>query len=261
MALSKKAQGAIDKVVARFQEGDLSPVVNIARIRMDESAPAGRWSFSNQVLAYAQTGTLECRGYKQWGKAGRTVKKGSRAAYILGPRMVKIEDKETGEDKMLLRGFVGIPVFGLGDTEGEPIPGYDPCELPPLYDVADRLGLAVTWGPMAQALGNCDTKGTKLNVGAHDAAVFFHELGHAVHARLSGQLKGGQHEDQEVIAEFVSCVLMHLYGHEDRTGNAWRYISGYAADNKPMVAIQRALRDVGAIVAWIESPNTEGDKA
>jgi hypothetical protein len=250
VALSKKAQGAIDNVVAKFQAGDLSPIVAIARTQLDPASPAGRWSFSNKVLAYSQTGTLECRGYRQWGKAGRQVKKGSRAAFILGPRMVKVEDKETGEDKMVLRGWVGIPVFGLADTEGDPIPGYEPRELPPLMEVAERLDLAVTWGPMAEALGNCTTEGTKVTVGTHDAAVFFHELAHAIHARLNGRLRGGQHEDQEVLAEFCACVLMHLYGHEDRSGNAWRYIAGYS--DKPLVAIQRALADVALIVEWIE---------
>ena len=40
MKLSKKAQTALDQMVAKFQSGDLSPIVEIARIRLDPNAPA-----------------------------------------------------------------------------------------------------------------------------------------------------------------------------------------------------------------------------
>ena len=104
MKLSAKAKARMDEMLARFQAGDLSPLVAIAKTKVDPQAPAFRWSFSNKVLAYAQTGDLDCRTYKQWQEAGRQVKKGSQAGFIFTPRTIK-EEKEDGTEGYKLIGF------------------------------------------------------------------------------------------------------------------------------------------------------------
>lgn len=253
MKLSPKAQSALNKVVACFQGGDLSPLVEIVRLRREYDIPADKWTFSNQVLAYIQTGSLDCRGYKQWQQVGRHVMRGSKAAYILGPCTYKIEDSDTGEEKTVLTGFRGIPVFAYHDTDGEELLGadYEPGELPPLVDVAERLGIEVTWQPLpSDRLGDCTRDGTHINVGSQDAGVFFHELAHAAHAKVGGDLKGGQDTGQETVADFTACVLMELYGYGDRTGNTWEYISGYATD--PLRAIVKALSTVEQVLEVLE---------
>ncbi len=118
------------------------------RLRLPEDAPARKWTFSNQVLAYAQTGCLDCRGYKQWQQMSRQVKKGTHGGFILGPRLKTVEDDKTGENKKVLIGFIGISVHPVTNTEGEPIPEYDPPEPPPLLDVAKRMGVSVIWQPV-----------------------------------------------------------------------------------------------------------------
>jgi len=150
----------------------------------------------------------------------------------------------------VVRGFKSVPVFALHDTVGKPLPqvDYTPATLPPLTDVAARLGVEVTWKPLPpDRLGDCDLAGQRIQVATYDAEAYFHELAHAAHARLNGQLKGGQHADQETIAEFTACVLMQLYGLGDRSGNAWRYISCYARD--PIQAIASALTTVEKVLA------------
>lgn len=249
MKLSDKAQAALDKVIARFQAGDLSAVVEIIRLRRPEEAPSSKWTLSNQILAYIQSASLDCRGYRQWQQVGRHVKKGSRAAFILAPCLVTVEDEETGGTKEILRGFRGIPVFAYHDTDGEPLPevDYTPRELPPLVDVAERLSISITWQPVpADRLGDCTPDGRQINLGTHDASVFFHEMAHAAHARIDGRLKGGQHAGQETIAEFTACILMELYGYGDRSGNAWQYIANYATD--PIQAIVKALTTVEKVL-------------
>ena len=100
-----------------------------------------------------------------------------------------------------------------------------------LADAAHRLGVALTWEPTpADHLGACDPRGARIRMGTHDPAVFFHQLAHAAQARLNGSLKGGQHTDQEVAAEFTACVLLDVYGLGDRSGNAWLCIQSYASD-------------------------------
>ena len=72
-----------------------------------------------------------------------------------------------------------------------------------------------------------------------DLFTFFHELAHAIHARIAGELKGAQTAEQETVAEFTAAVLMDLYGYSDHTGNAWQYISHNAKD--PLIAISKAM--------------------
>ncbi len=255
MKLSPKAQKALDAVVARFQSGDLSPIVEIATIKRIGDIPADKWTFANQVLAYMQTGTVDCRGYRQWQKAGRQVQQGSRAAFILGPCTYTREDDD-GKEYTVLTGFKTIPVFPHTVTEGEPLPDYtpEPEQLPPLVDVAGALDIALTWAPAAGALGVCTADGSKISLGTHDAATFFHELAHAIHARINGGLQGKRNRtayaQQEAVAEFTATVLMHLYGLGDRTGNAWKYIQTY--HKNPLAAIQRALGTVEQVLTFLE---------
>ena len=253
MKLSDKAQAALDKVVEQFQSGDLSPIVKIACLqRQGDPLPSEKWSLCNRILAYIQTGSLDCRGYKQWQQAGRHVRKGERAAFILAPCLAPVEDEQTGQTVPVLKGFRAVAVFAHDQTEGEVLPeiDYTPTELPPLAEVAERLGIDVAYVPLPPGkLGQCEVTGSRIRLGTHDPLVFFHELAHAVHARIEGQLKGGQHAGQETIAEFTATVLMHLYGLGDRTGNCWQYIQGYAMD--PLQAIVKALSTVEKVLAFL----------
>lgn len=256
MKLSPKAQKALDTIVARFQSGDLSPIVELACIKREgDPIPSDAWTFSNQVLAYIQTGSADCRGYRQWQKVGRQVQKGSHAAFILGPCTYTRED-ENGDDYTVLVGFKAIAVFPHTSTEGEPLPDYTPSQeqMPPLTDIAHALDISLTWQPALAALGSCNGNGSRISLSSHDAAVFFHELAHAIHARIDGNLQGKRNRkayaNQEAVAEFTATVLMHLYGLSDRTGNAWTYIQTYHPD--PLAAIQRALGTVEQVLTFLE---------
>jgi hypothetical protein len=253
MRLSEKAQAALERVVERFKTGDLSPIVEVVRIELPPDCPTSKWTLNNRILAYMQTGSLDCRGYNQWKDVGRYVKRGSKAAYILAPHLVTIENEETGEKEKRLCGFLAVPVFPYHVTGGEEAAevDYAPRDLPPLVEAARELGVKVTWQPLPESrLGDCSISGEKINVGTSDPAVFFHELAHAVHAKLNGTLKGGQQADQETVAEFTAAVLMELYGLGDRTGNAWQYIQGYNAD--PIKAVMQALSTVEKVLKLLE---------
>lgn len=250
MKLSDKAQTSINKVIEKFQTGDLSPISKVARIRLDRSAPARKWSLSNKVLAFMQTEEFDCRAFGQWKDAGRYIKKGSTAAYILRPHTVKIIEEENGEkkEKMICIGFSTIPVFPASDTEGVgKLKEYQPVQLPPLYNVAKKFHILVKYLPIApDRLGDTQPDGSKIRLGTQDTSVFFHELAHAIHARIEGQLKGGQQTDQETVAEFTSAVLMDFYEIRDNSGNAWRYISHYSKD--PLIAITKAMGTIEKVL-------------
>jgi hypothetical protein len=258
MKLSAKAQAALDKVVSKFKTGDLSPIVQIARIHRDpaDDCPMAHWSFNNIVMAYVQTGSLDCRGYKQWQKVNRHVVKGSSAAYILAPQTVqkKQNGKPVLEDgkPVTFTYFRTIPVFADDDTEGEPLPTFDytPDALPPLADIAEQMGIDVQWAPLPpDRLGSATVDGKSIKVGTHDTKTFFHEMAHAIHAKID-TLKGGQDTHRETVAEFTATVLMWMYGYGDRTGNCWQYIKNYSKD--PIRAISKALGTVEQVLEILQ---------
>ena len=249
MAISEKAQRALDNMIHRFQDGDLSAIVRIALIREDpnDPRPMAHWSLANRVIAFAQTASLDCRGFRQWKEADRHVSKGSHAAYILGPRTIT-DPKD--EDRKIVAGFFSIPVFADLDTEGDqPLadPLYSPAELPPLQEAAKRLGLTVAYSPPIDPARGAYYPGKKaIRLHTHNVKTWFHELAHAAHDKLEG-VKGGQHADQETIAEFTACVLMEMYGFGDYSGNSWQYIHMYSDD--PLTAIYKAIATVEKVLA------------
>lgn len=256
MQLSDKAQESLKKVIAAFESGDLSPVTQIIKIRrhIDDTMPAHNWSLSNQLIAFIQSGgELDCRGLLQWEAVGRKVRKGGRAVFILAPHVAKVEDKITGEEKLVATGFHATPVFPKHMTEGKDLPTFDyaPANLPPLYDVAQRLGVSVDYGVTNGVGGWYDPTRHHIHLGTQDAAVFFHELAHAAHDRVESLLNRNGDDatvEEETIAEFTAAVLSNLYGY-NHTGNAWRYISHYAKD--PLTAIFKAMSTIEKVLAVI----------
>ncbi len=257
MKLSEKAQASITKVIEKFKTGDLSPVTKVARIKLDPSAPARNWSLSNKVISFIQSEELDCRGFKQWEKVGRKIKKGSEAVYILRPITIKTIKEENGEkvEEYACVGFASVPVFAASCTIGDQtLPSYQPIELPKLIDTAKKYNINVSYIPISpDRLGDCNKDGSQIRLGSHNPAVFFHELAHAIHARINGGLQGGQHTEQETIAEFTAAVLMDLYGYPDHTGNAWRYISQYAKN--PLIAITKAMKTVESVLQILLEKN------
>lgn len=221
MQLSQKARISLEKVITQFQNGDLSPITQVIRIQLAEDAPARYWSLSNKVLALIQSGEFDCRGFSQWEKLGRRVKKGSRAVYILRPVTITTKDKDDEPEQVCI-GFTGISVFAASSTEGDTLlEPYCPVEVPELLQVAREFGIDVSYTPVSpEFLGDCTSDGQKIRLGSYSPSVFFHELAHAMHARLCGKLENGQTREQETVAELTAAVLMNLYGYADHTGNA-----------------------------------------
>lgn len=262
MALSKKAQAAMSTVVDKIKAGDLSQVVQAALITRhpDDNCPGMGRSLNNRFLSLVQRGTIDTRTYNQWQAVGRQVQKGEKAAYIIGPIMVPLKDKDgnilknaDGKPRLHMVNVKGIPVFSADQTEGEELPtfDYEPAEMPPLAELAERFGVSVAYAPAkGNWSGSTKVDGSAIELNTHDVRTWFHELAHAVQARLQGKLKGGQDAKEETIAEFTSCVLMWLYGLGDRTGNAWAYIQHYNKD--PVQAIGNAMQDVETILEALQ---------
>ena len=252
------------KLLDMFARGELPPAVarTVIQRQQGDDKPCDRWSFCNHLIMLINN-TNDARGYRMWAEAGRAVKTGTKAFYILAPITQSVTttnvDRITQQDRQdkisIIKGFRPIPVFRIEDTEGAPIPvaDYRPPKLPPLYDVAEYFGIKVDYLPyFNRELGSFSTDGT-IRLYSTDIDVFLHEISHAAHNSLK-PLKPGQHDDQEIVAEMSALVLCELYGYKDcYTIQGWDYIRHYSdmEPSKALRAIMGVLNDVEAVVGKI----------
>lgn len=229
-ATTNKVKAVLEDIAKKFSENKFPETA--AKVFLERNGtPSDVWSFFNRVQMYA-AGTVDARGYRQWQKAGRQVKKGSKAIYILGPRLTTI-DEDKKEKKQVLTGFRCIPVFRVEDTEGEPIEYVsNPPPLPPLHKVAEKWGHKVTYdGTREGENGSFNVRTGEIRLCVADPSTFFHELAHAAHSKIE-ELKAGQDPEQEAVAQLSACVLARLYGY-DADAYSWHYIASYAGDKEP----------------------------
>jgi len=233
--MNDKIKQALEGILERFKSGDIPEAVAYAMFPTADDIPSAKWSVLNRILMFV-AGTADARGYRQWRKANRHVKKGSKGFHILVPCMKKVEDEKTGEEVENLVGFMVRPVFRYEDTDGEPL-GYEQVELPepPLLERAREWGLKVRAIPgNYRCYGYYSPKRKEIALATPEEKTFFHELSHAAHDKIQKGLKKGQDPIQEIVAELAAQTLCHLVGKrsDDTFGNSYRYIEGYAEKAK-----------------------------
>jgi hypothetical protein len=266
MNLFGKAAEAADVILRAFENPASlpTPLATIFIHRKDD-CPCRSWSWGNQLIA-ALHGHSDARGYRQWELAGRTVKHGEKAFYILSPCVKPITDQDTGEKKNLLYGFKGTAVFGYDQTEGDPLPVTDPAlrgwlQALPLREVADEWGVSVEVydGRAGDRRGvfrwAAAGGGEAIALGVQNLSTWAHELVHAADRR-NGKLKElGQHWRSETVAELGGAVLLTALGlkHDADLGGCWNYIKSYARKERieALQACSRVLERTCLAVALV----------
>ncbi len=74
MSDSKKAQECLQRIVELFREGNVPKALAVATIPPQTDIPSAKWSVSNRVLQFLAD-TSDARGFRQWQKANRKVKR------------------------------------------------------------------------------------------------------------------------------------------------------------------------------------------
>ena len=260
----RRAQEAAETILGAFQSGDLPGALAPIFIHRKDDVPCRSWSWSNQLLA-ALSGHADARGYRQWQAVGRQVKKGEKSFPILAPICKKRTEKdpETGEktERAFIVGFTSAAVFGLSQTEGDPLPPPDPAitawvESLPLLDVAEQWGLSIEAynGRNGAALGRY-RHGSGIALGVKNLSTWAHEMCHAADDRLKHLQERGQHWRSETVAELGGAILLEILGHrlESDRGGCWEYVKAYADDAgiEPITACQRVLSRTCDAVALI----------
>lgn len=250
---------SLQKLMSLFERQDFPEVITHSLIRRhpEDRRPCDRWSLANRLLMLL-AGTTDARGYRQWLDVGRHVRKGATAFHILAPitrKGIRLPENSEEPDRLLV-GFCPIAVFAVEMTEGAPLPAFDyaPREMPPLWNVAERLGIEVSHQPFAgRYLGYYRPGEEKIVLASQDAFVFYHELAHAVHYRLES-FRPGMLARAEVVAEVTAAVLCHLNGINGYECSAYRYIARYSQAKTPDAVLQfisGTLSDVEKVVLTI----------
>jgi hypothetical protein len=248
--MDTRVSSVLADILNRFKKGDIPECVALSMYPVPE-IPAKNWSFLNRTIMIMR-GTSDARGFRQWEQAGRKVKKGAKAFYILAPLIFKNKKSE----ELLVKGFKPVPVFRLEDTEGEPL-DYQQIELPelPLMEKARAWGVNIK--PIAgnnRHFGYFSAKTQEIALATEEECVFFHELCHCAEARL-WKVAPGQNALEEVSAELGAAALCRIVGKsgDKYLGNNYRYIETYADDwgYSPIYACMKVMKNVEAILNHI----------
>ena len=264
MRFYRKAASAATQILEAFRTGNLPQALAPIFIHRKDNVPCRAWSWSNQLLV-ALAGHGDARGYRQWQEVGRQVKKGERSFSILVPIIHKRtkENAQTGEEEeySYVAGFTSAPVFGLDQTEGDPLPPPDPevtgwLDKLPLAEVAKQWGLSVDAynGQPGAPLGKY--RGSQgIALGVKNLSTWAHEMCHAADDRLGHLKERGQHWRSETVAELGGAILLEILGYQQEAdrGGCWNYVKAYAEDAgiEPITACQRALKRTCDAVALI----------
>ena len=248
MTSTENAKKVMAELVETFSSEKFPQVAAKAYITAPD-IPSASWSFGNRITMLFH-GTCDARGYKQWEAVGRHPKKGSKAIYILGPRIVKAKGKDDTEEKRIV-GFRCIPVFRYEDTEGEKLQEYVPRKLPPLYELAKYNGITVRYtNTMGGEYGSMTLPGgtDTMTLSTESPDTFLHELIHHYDLRGRNDVTTGQDKVQEIVAQLGACVLARMYGY-DSAAYTWNYISAYSGTEDP----EKIGRECYAVLERVDS--------
>ena len=262
--MTPKVKETLDLILARFESGEIPEAVAYSMFPIPD-IPCCVWSLLNRTLVFI-SGTMDARGIRQWNSINRSVKKGSKALYILVPYVVKKTDDDREDNQSRLLGFGVCPVFRVEDTQGEPLE-YQNIEVPelPFMDRARDWGISIKAAPGNYRYFGYYSSGRKeIALSTSQEVVFFHELAHAGHHILKGKLQPGQDPLQEIVAELSACALAQMVGKSlvDTTGSNFQYIKRYAEQLKMDVhsACLKVLSDTEKVLNLIIHNNVEGEE-
>jgi len=115
---------------------------------------------------------------------------------------------------------------------------------PAIDEVAHEWGLNVIATSAEKYLGYYSRSNSTIALAVKNLSTWAHELTHAADDRMA-PLKGGQHADQEIVAELGGATILQMLGYdvEADLGGAWDYIKGYAKDADHAITLAMSLID------------------
>jgi hypothetical protein len=261
MKPSPKVEAVAEEILAAFRDGRIPAALAQIFIHRKTDSPSLRWSLGNRLIA-ALHGHFDARGFRQWKAAGRHVKRGEHAFYILGPCLRRrssaheLADTGSGADEaeeLVLTGFTAIAVFGYAQTEGEPLPGEEEerafISTRPLIEVARSWDLAVTTFP-GEGTGRLGTyRPGAIALGVENLSTWSHELVHYAARPIMPSRPGSARRDREMAAAEIGIIRAGSSGSYGREHRSVAPASRSSSRQKP-----RGYRRVDELLGSFASP-------
>jgi hypothetical protein len=213
------------------------------------------YSFNNTILIYRQNPHASLvKGFQEWKKHGRFVKKGAKAIKVLAPLIGKKKEKretkdEEEKEKKVLYGFRYVNVFDVSNTDGEELPspevrtltGDGEIEKELLQEWITKIEISVQFQDTGEANGYYHIIDNYIAL--HEKRSTTQQLKTLIHeyAHFLLHAKGAKFEQvtnrmREAQAEAVAYVVMNHFGYE--TGEySFAYIAGWTQDMNIMKQI------------------------
>jgi antirestriction protein ArdC len=226
-----------------------------------------RYSWQNTLLIACQApDATHVAGFQTWRKVGRYVRKGEKGILIIAPmvyrRKAEAELDEGDSEGRSIRGFRGVHVFDVTQTEGEPLPDLptasgDPGEnLFRLKEAVSAHGITLHYeklsaGTYGLSQGGEITIATELSP-AHEFSVLVHEFAHELLHKGEDRLETNKTQ-RETEAEAVAYVVLTACGMEPGTA-ASDYIQLYRGTPERLTeSLERIQRAVAQILPAVKT--------
>lgn len=208
----------------------LSDIKNMSnedfKAMLNKTAQFHEYSLFNQILLF-YSGASQVAGFHKWKSLKRSIKKGSKAIWILAPsgtfiKKREVTNKDTGNKEIkedVIQYFKSVPVFDISCTEGEPIKNGLTTEanidINKIKDFTLKEGLQIDYKPMEIKQGgyiykkvivlNSNLSETE-NTGTliHELSHYF--LGHTAEADINSR------DIKEQEAETTTYLLCSVLG-------------------------------------------------
>lgn len=214
------------------------------------------YSFNNAMLIFLQNPNATLvKGYKDWRKLGRYVKKGEKAIKILAPiisnkkdksKEEKKEEKKTDEEKkeLEIKGFRYVNVFDVSQTDGKPLPKSlkpqmlegDSEEIKQLLtDWISAIDIPVVFENTGSANGYYHLIDNYIAIHENRSTMqqlktLIHEYAHhLLHRKDGGEFKEASKDIKESQAESVAYIVMAHYNF-DTSKYSFPYVAGWSGD-------------------------------
>ncbi|MEK4822880.1 MULTISPECIES: ArdC-like ssDNA-binding domain-containing protein [Priestia] len=213
-----------------------------------------KYSFGNAMLIFLQNPKATMvKGFGEWKKDGRYVKKGEKAIKILAPivkKKDKSENKDDKTDEHEIVGFRYVNVFDVSQTKGKELPSVTPKLLEGGNEEQEKLltswiktlNIPVIFKDTGEANGYFHLKENYIAIHKDRSVMqqlktLIHEYAHyLLHRKDGGEFKDVTIDIKEAQAESIAYVVMNHFNF-DTSEYSFSYIAGWSQDINVMKKI------------------------
>jgi len=262
--ISRKERAVLLKAsLDELADNIVTDTERLAEFTREWSGGFHRYSMNNMLLVKSVKPEASLlAGHQAWEtKHNRKVRRGEKGIWIIAPVPVKIEDEDSGEEKVFLK-WTSVPVWDISQTDGDPVDVGCPNMINgdmSFDDIKTKVPFDIIVKDLGLSNGRTDGKTCwitpKLNKTAM-AGTLIHEVAHCKLGHITEDFMDFESETRvdakEIEAEAVKFVVLSYFGvHDER---AKFYIGNWSAFGAELKGRGKKILSVAEqIIRWLEA--------